>query len=130
MNNRIKDILDENHTLISFENNLDHKGYYIPFIKMIVINNNLSEQEQEMIILHELGHAINGEDGCHIYNATFSSHCKEEWNANSFMIKELAQEYANRTGCDVEDINYINFLQKNKLAYRCDEIKKIIKGIA
>lgn len=130
MNNRIKDILDENHTLISFENNLDHKGYYIPFIKMIVINNNLSEQEQEMIILHELGHAINGEDGCHIYNATFSSHCKEEWNANSFMIKELAQEYADCTGCDVEDINYINFLQKNKLAYRCDEIKKIIKGIA
>lgn len=130
MNNRIKDILDKNHTLISFENNLDHKGYYIPFIKMIVINNNLSEQEQEMIILHELGHAINGEDGCHIYNATFSSHCKEEWNANSFMIKELAQKYADCTGCDVEDINYINFLQKNKLAYRCDEIKKIIKEIS
>ena len=83
-----------------------------------------------MIILHELGHAINGEDGCEIYNSTFSSHCKEEWNANSFMIKELAQEYASCTGCDVEDINFMNFLQKNKLSYRCDEIKKIIKGIA
>lgn len=82
-----------------------------------------------MVILHELGHAINNEDGCELYNATFSSHCKEEWNANSFMIKELAQEYANCTGCDVEDINYINFLQKNKLSYRCDEIKNIIKGM-
>ena len=59
MNNRIKDILNENHTFISFENNLEHKGYYIPYIKTIVINNNLSEQEQEMIILHELGHAYN-----------------------------------------------------------------------
>ena len=130
MNKKIKDLLKINNVHITFNNNLDHKGYYIQKIKYIVINNNLSEQEQEMIILHELGHAINGEDGCEIYNATFSSHCKEEWNANSFMIKELAQEYADCTGCDVEDINYINFLQKNKLAYRCDEIKKIIKGIA
>ena len=130
MNKKIKDLLKRNNIHIIFNNNLDHKGYYIQRIKHIVINNNLSEQEQEMIILHELGHAINGEDGCEIYNSTFSSHCKEEWNANSFMIKELAQEYASCTGCDVEDINFINFLQKNKLSYRCDEIKKIIKGIA
>lgn len=130
MNERIKKIIEENNIAVYLENNLDHKGYYIPYIKMIVINNNLSEQEQEMIILHELGHAINGEDGCEIYNSTFSSHCKEEWNANSFMIKELAQEYASCTGCDVEDINFINFLQKNKLSYRCEEIKKIIQGIA
>lgn len=130
MNNRIKDILNENHTLISFENNLDHKGYYIPYVKTIVINNNLSEQEQEMIILHELGHAINGEDGCAIYNSTFSNHCKEEWNANSFMIKELAQEYASCTSCDVKNINFMNFLQKNKLAYQCEEVKKIITGIS
>lgn len=130
MNNRIKDILNENHTFISFENNLEHKGYYIPYIKTIVINNNLSEQEQEMIILHELGHAINGENGCAIYNSTFNSHCKEEWNANSFMIKELAQEYASCTGCDVKNINFMNFLQKNKLAYQCEEVKKIITGIS
>lgn len=127
MNKKIKDLLKRNNVHITFNNNLDHKGYYIQKIKYIVINNNLSEQEQEMIILHELGHAINGENGCEIYNATFSSHCKEEWNANSFMIKELAQEYADCTGCDIEDINYINFLQKNKLSYRCDEIRKIIK---
>lgn len=127
MNKKIKDLLKRNNVHITFNNNLDHKGYYIQKIKYIVINNNLSEQEQEMIILHELGHAINGEDGCEIYNATFSSHCKEEWNANSFMIKELAQEYADCTGCSIEDINYINFLQKNKLSYRCDEIRKIIK---
>ena len=66
MNKKIKDLLKRNNVHITFNNNLDHKGYYIQKIKYIVINNNISEQEQEMIILHELGHAINGEDGCEI----------------------------------------------------------------
>ena len=29
--------------------------------------------------------------------------------ANSFMIKELAQEYASCTGCDVKNINFTHF---------------------
>lgn len=129
MNKKIKDLLKRNNVHITFNNNLDHKGYYIQKIKYIVINNNLSEQEQEMIILHELGHAINGEDGCEIYNSTFSNHCKEEWNANSFMIKELASEYSSYSNCDVKDVNFNALIEKLKLGFRCDEVKKLIESI-
>ena len=129
MNNHIKNILDENHTLISFENNLDHKGYYIPYIKMIVINNNLSEQEQEMIILHELGHALNNDESCKIYNSTYNNHSKEEWAANSFLIKELASEYSSYSNCDIKGVNFNALIEKLKLGFRCDEVKKLIESI-
>lgn len=129
MNKRIEEIIEENHIIVSFENNLEHKGYYISKLRMIVINSSLSEEEQFLVILHELGHALNNDESCKIYNSTYNNHSKEEWAANSFLIKELASEYSSYSNCDIKDVNFNALIKKLKLGFRCDEVKKLIESI-
>ena len=124
MNIHIKDILKRYDIGLVFNNNLDHKGYYIEAINVIVVNGRLSEREQELVILHELSHAINHTE-CVLYNTTPTNHIKSEADANSFMIAELINEYTSIPDNELDDIDYSKLLKITHL--NPDHIARIIK---
>ena len=71
--------------------NLEKEGYYIPKSKMMVINEELSEEKQKEVILHELGHALNHKEFTALYNSpVFKS--KMENEATYYMINYLINE--------------------------------------
>lgn len=66
-------------------------GYYNSDLKVIFINENLEEDKQKEVILHELGHVLNHKDLSCLYNNK-SYRAKMENEATNFMIKYLINE--------------------------------------
>src|SRR5699024_2191367 len=124
MNIHTKDILKRDNVGLTFNDNLDQKGYYDQAINVTAVNGRLSEREQELGISHELGHAINHTE-CVLYNTTPTNHIKSEADANSFMIAELINEYTSIPDNELDDIDYSKLL---KIAHlNPDHIARIIK---
>lgn len=70
---------------------IESGGYYNPILKVIFINENLDEENQKEVILHELGHALNHNDLSLLYDKpTFK--VKMEHEATSFMMNYLIKE--------------------------------------
>lgn len=124
MNIHIKDILKRYNVGLIFNDNLDHWGYYIEAINVIVVNSRLSEEEQDLVILHELGHVINHTE-CDLYNSSPTNHIKSEADANSFMVEELVNEYSSIPDNETDDIDYSNLLKITNL--NADSIARIIR---
>ena len=71
--------------------NLEKNGYYDPRLKIMFINESLSEEKQKEVVLHELGHALNHKDLSILYDKpVFRS--KMENEATSFMMSYLINE--------------------------------------
>ncbi|MFL2100054.1 ImmA/IrrE family metallo-endopeptidase [Desemzia sp. FAM 23989] len=71
--------------------NLEGEGFYNSDLKVIFINESLSEEKQKEVILHELGHALNHKDLSILYDKpVFRS--KMENEATSFMMDYLIKE--------------------------------------
>lgn len=82
-------------------------GYYNSEIKVIFINENLDEDKQKEVVLHELGHVLNHRDLSSLYNNSFYRP-KMENEATKFMIKYLINE------CEGH-FNYSSVLEKYNL---------------
>lgn len=79
----------------------ERSGFYFPDLRRICVNESLSKQEREKVILHEIGH-IN-HDPKHYKRLLL----KYENQADRFMIRELLVDYLKST--DIYDFNWVHF---------------------
>ncbi|MGQ7434365.1 ImmA/IrrE family metallo-endopeptidase [Streptococcus suis] len=107
---KINELLDEFQvTLFVFHGDMwERDGLYFPDLRTIYVNANLSTEEREKVILHELGH-IN-------HNPVNYSRCllQYENQADRFMVRELLKEYLSKY--DPNDFNWLYFAETNKIA--------------
>ncbi|MGT2958841.1 cI-like repressor [Streptococcus bovimastitidis] len=111
--------------LIVFDNELfPRDGAYFPPERTIFINNKLSKEERERLILHELGHINHNPE---LYSRLLF---KFENEAERFMIRELIKKYLKTH--DVIDFNWLKFAETNKISSTwgqqmiLEEFKKLI----
>lgn len=114
---------------MAYSDCLDGKGYYIPVCRIIVVNSQLSEQEQFEVILHELGHARQA-DYSGLYNCTKTAHSKMEAEAVSFMLREEVKEYLSENSLESSSVNPVVFLENRHLSLRyAPVVEKILSQI-
>lgn len=86
-------------------------GYIIrtpnDYPNLLVVKENLSDEETEKVILHEIGHAKNDDNVVGDYKTDTRAHDCCESGANRFMVSEKIKEYVNM-GYDTMNANYIN----------------------
>lgn len=70
---------------------MDAPGCYVPQWKSIFINENLSEDEMKLVILHEIKHVIDHVDYSNMYKVTITR-MKMEAEANDYMIDKIIEE--------------------------------------
>lgn len=79
----------------------ERSGFYFPDLRRICVNESLSKQEREKVILHEIGH-INHDPKR--YKRLLLQY---ENQADRFMIHELLVDYLKST--DIYDFNWVRF---------------------
>ena len=107
---KINELLDEyNVTLYLFPETMwERQGFYFPDERTIYVNANLSQEERERVILHELGHINHNPAN---YQRLLY---KYENDADRFMVRHLiAEELAQY---DVVDFNWLQFAQRHKIS--------------
>ncbi|EPH97655.1 putative toxin-antitoxin system, toxin component [Enterococcus faecalis 13-SD-W-01] len=121
----IENLLKENGISVVITNT-ETKGFYLPSIKTIFLNHNLTELEQNKVLLHESRHALNHNELIVLYSKTiFRS--KMEHDANKFMIEALLKNYINVFLLSVEQVDYMKFMDYYGIEYECEEyIKQLI----
>lgn len=86
----------------------ERNGFYFPDERIIYVNANLSQEERERVILHELGH-IN-HDPANYQRLLY----KYENEADRFMVRHLIIEELKQ--CDVIDFNWLQFANRHKIS--------------
>lgn len=85
----------------------DSKGFYVPSLKTIFVNQDLDEEEQKEVVLHEACHALDHNELAPLYSKPVFR-MKMENEANSFMVNYQINE---NDGL----YNYSNVIEKYKL---------------
>lgn len=105
----------------------ERSGFYFPDLRRIYVNESLSKQEREKVILHEIGHLDH--DPKHYKRLLL----KYENQADRFMIRELLLDYLKTT--DIYDFNWVRFAKHYDIpttwgeAMIQDEFSKIQQSI-
>lgn len=115
MDNDIREIIEELNIKIIYSMDVDFKGCYLPRQNLIVINTRLTDSEQKLTLLHELGHACLHHSEEKLYQATQTMHLKMEAEANDFMAKKLMIGYLNNADFNFDTFNAINFIESAHL---------------
>ena len=84
------------------------RGFYFPDERIIYVNRDLSLEEREEVILHELGH-IN-HDPANYKRMLY----KYENEADRFMIRNLISEELAQY--EVSDFNWLQFAERHKIS--------------
>ena len=103
MNIRIKDLLRKYNATLVYNDDLHKKGFNIPInstSNIIVVNSDLTDEEIEQVILHELGHSANDDEVIGSYKNYLVPRFKMESKANDFMLRELLEKYILTTNTD------------------------------
>lgn len=100
---------------IEYSYYLDGDGHYIASFDTIVLNANLNEQDELIVLLHELGHAAYHKEEYILYDKIFSYHSKMECQAGEYMIEHLLELYLDNPDIDPTAVNTIAFLEMNDL---------------
>lgn len=110
MDSRLKDLLREHHLEVKFLP-IEKRGYIIPTPPdqpdILIINQDLSDEEAERVILHEIGHANDAFD-IEDYKGNYSVRISSEDCANKYMVKQLVKKYA-ELGYDISSTNWLDF---------------------
>lgn len=85
-------------------------AHYLPTLNLIIVNQNLSEFDQQKAILHELGHAAKHKHDYKLYWLVSSMHNRMETEADSYVIEQLVYHYAEYT--EPENANWIDFMER------------------
>ncbi|WP_290033690.1 ImmA/IrrE family metallo-endopeptidase [Ligilactobacillus cholophilus] len=113
--NSINAIIKELNVKVVCSPLLDKKGYCVELLNIIVINSNLSEQQQKNVLLHELGHIAKQRHEANLYSKTEAMRLKMEHEANEFMVNKIVNDYISNTGVEISDVNYQNFAINNSI---------------
>lgn len=110
MENHLKHLLKKYDLVIRY-GPTHGEGYIVctpdGYPNLLVVKENLTDEEAEKVILHEIGHAENDSDVIGDYKTDTRARGSSEHKANSFMISEKIKEYAS-LGYDIMNVNYIN----------------------
>lgn len=110
MESHLKYLLKKYNLVIKY-GSTHGKGYIVRtpdgYPNLLVVKENLSDEETEKVILHEVGHAKNDDDVIGDYKTDTRARGSSEHKANSFMISEKIKEYAS-LGYDTMNANYVN----------------------
>lgn len=105
----------------------ERSGFYFPDLRRICVNESLSKQEREKVILHELGHINHNPKH---YKRLLLQY---EIQADRFMIHELLVDYLKTT--DIYDFNWVRFATQYDIstiwgeAMIQDEFRKIQQSV-
>lgn len=107
---KINDLLEENKVeLFIFHGDMwSRKGFYFPDIRTIYVNAELTQEEREKVILHELGHINHNPANYKLFVQ------KYENEADRFMIRHLIEEELSQY--DVIDFNWYRFAKRHKIS--------------
>lgn len=99
---------------------------YIPAYNLIIINSNWhNKKEIPFTVAHELGHALNGDNGVMYYSNSATPNSKAEFGANTYALTTL-YEYAKQQGQYFDEPQ--NFVQAYGIPQNMLEIaKKLFK---
>lgn len=109
INQKIKDLLNELGTSISYDPNLDDDGRYIAEFNFIALNSAISEGRQTIALLHELGHACEHHNCLDSFDRLLNG-SKLERVANNFLIDETVAQYLSTNDLEPEQVNYVALL--------------------
>jgi len=93
---------------------MECKGVYLPDAHTIIVSPELSSIERQAVIVHELGHLINGHEHNEL-NAP-SIRLKQEREANEHLVTELVREYLDSCDTTPERISIDNFIETHHLS--------------
>ena len=106
INQKIKALLNELGTSISYDPNLDDDGRYISEFNFIALNSSISEERQTIALLHELGHACEHHNCLDSFDRLLNG-SKLERVANNFLIDETVAQYLSTNDLEPEQVNYV-----------------------
>lgn len=109
INQKIKDLLSELDISISYDPNLDDDGRYISEFNFIALNSAISEEQQTIALLHELGHACDHHNCLDSFDRLLNG-SKLERVANNFLIDETVAQYLSANDLEPEQVNYVALL--------------------
>ena len=81
----IKDLIFQLGLSVVYCEDMDSNGHYIELIDVIAIKSGLNELDEQLTLLHEIGHACKHKGQTELYNLAFSLHSKLENEAEMFM---------------------------------------------
>lgn len=128
MDSQLRHLLKK-HNLEAHYLPIRRQGYIVPTPKgypdILAINERLSEQQAEKVILHEIGHAT---DILEIgdYKTNYSTRIASEDKANGYMVQQMIKKYAD-LGNDIESTNWLdlaNSIGTNKYKLVKRELEK------
>lgn len=93
---------------------LDSEGYYDSTLKIMFVNEKLSEIEMKKAIYHEMGHGVLHNELSALYKMPVPR-SKMEHEADFFMIDALLKDYLNVNSMTPEEINPVHFIETNGL---------------
>ncbi|HEO1892438.1 TPA: ImmA/IrrE family metallo-endopeptidase [Streptococcus agalactiae] len=98
-------------SLFLFDGGLwERDGFYFPDLRIIYVNDKLSEIDRDKVILHELGHMINNHNP-YDYKRLLLQY---ENQADKYMIRELLKDYlANH---DIYSFDWLKFANHYKIS--------------
>lgn len=109
----IKDLIFQLGLSVVYCEDMDSNGHYIELIDVIAIKSGLNELDEQLTLLHEIGHACKHKGQTELYNLAFSLHSKIENEAEVFMIEKLIPFYLDQV--DKELVNWLHFMETYKI---------------
>ncbi|MEQ7298044.1 ImmA/IrrE family metallo-endopeptidase [Enterococcus avium] len=104
---------------------LDSPGFYISEIRTMFVSSYLNDFDAIKVILHEAGHGVLHDDLQEIYKIS-KFHSKMEYEADYFMMVELVKIYIYLADIDINQFNYMQFMEQSELDLRYqDQVKQI-----
>ncbi|HJG66642.1 MULTISPECIES: ImmA/IrrE family metallo-endopeptidase [Bacilli] len=106
----IRKISSELNVKIAYLDLTEDDAHYLPTLDIIVVNQNLSEFEQQKAIIHELAHAALHKNEHKLYMVTSRMHKRMETEAENCLIEQLVYHYKEYT--EPENANWLDFMER------------------
>jgi hypothetical protein len=118
----IRKISSELNVKIAYLDLTEDDAHYLPTLDIIVVNQSLSEFEQQKAIIHELAHAALHKNEHKLYMVTSRMHRRMENEANNCLIEQLVYHYKEYT--EPENANWIDFMERYDVDHEHEFIVK------
>lgn len=104
LDSHLMKLLNKYHLTLKFLP-MDRDGYLVQGV--VFVREDLSDEQIEKVILHEVGHAKNDPLIVGDYKYIGSAHSCSECKANNFMVHEKIKQFV-AMGNDPNEANYVN----------------------
>lgn len=108
INTNIRKLVKKLGIVLLFSSDIRGRGYIVKVknVTFLCVNATLSDEEQDNVITHEIGHYLDKLD-IGDYKNDDVVRCHSEHNANSYLINRYSAEYVDKV--DEDQANYVDF---------------------